>query len=81
MKTKAEIVQRLLEAKQIDAEEAVVLLMADTRTIHWGYPYNPVPNYPTNPFWYCNQVNAAAGHVPTSNFEFKNNAGGVYPMN
>jgi len=52
MKTKAEIVQRLLEEKKIDAEEAVVLLMGEEKQIQYiPYPYNPP--YPVNPypFW------------------------------
>lgn len=66
MKTKAEIVQRLLEEKKIDAEEAVVLLMSEDKQLGitfpvWPatqpvYPYNPNPYYPNG--WpivtYCN---------------------------
>lgn len=56
MKTKAEIVQRLLEAKQIDAEEAVVLLIQDKEVQFVPYPYNPLPYnpypvYPLTPIW------------------------------
>lgn len=53
MKTKAEIVQRLLDAKQIDAEEAVVLLIQDKEIQFIPYPYNPLPfyPYPSNPIW------------------------------
>lgn len=43
MKTKAQIVQRLLEEKKIDAEEAVILLMADKEIQY--IPYYPTP-YP-----------------------------------
>lgn len=50
MKTKAEIVERLLREGKIDASEAVVLLMADspTQPIYVGPVY---PTYPTNPFY------------------------------
>lgn len=55
MKTKAEIVQRLLEEEKIDAEEAVVLLMADhdNRTIFINpVPYvPPIPAYPVYPIY------------------------------
>jgi hypothetical protein len=48
MKTKAEIVQRLLDEKKIDAEEAVILLMEvkDVTLV----PYYPQPYWPT-PYW------------------------------
>lgn len=53
MKTKAEIVQRLLEEKKIDAEEAVTLLMGEEKTVQYiPYPYNPAPIYPLNPPMY-----------------------------
>lgn len=52
MKTKAEIVQRLLEEKKIDVEEAVTLLMGEEKQITYvPYPYNPVPIYPLNPHY------------------------------
>lgn len=44
MKTKAQIVQRLLEEKKIDAEEAVILLMGDKEIQY--IPYYPTPAYP-----------------------------------
>ena len=44
MKTKAEIVQRLLDEKKIDAEEAVVML-----TPEYPYPWvYPIITYPYN---------------------------------
>lgn len=43
--TKAEIVQRLLDERQITAEEAVVLLANQGRINY--YPYNPTHPYPT----------------------------------
>lgn len=54
MKTKAQIVQRLLEEKKIDAEEAVILLMTDKEYVPVAQPY-PYPIYPAapfQPFWY-----------------------------
>lgn len=47
MKTKAQIVQRLLNEKQIDAEEAVTLLMSE-KEIQF-IPYNPLPSWPAYP--------------------------------
>jgi hypothetical protein len=45
--TKASIVQRLLDEKQITAEEAVILLQGDTY-IPPSYPmYTPTPYYDT----------------------------------
>lgn len=59
MKTKAQIVQELLDKKAITAEEAVVLLQSDVQYI--PYPVNPNPwitpvhpYYPTiNPTFIC----------------------------
>lgn len=46
MKTKAEIVQRLLEEKKIDAEEATILLMGNgTGTYYFLYPPPFYPPY------------------------------------
>jgi hypothetical protein len=53
MKTKAEIVQRLLEEKKIDAEEAVILLMNDGQavvTVYPIYPVQPAPVWSSNPW-------------------------------
>jgi hypothetical protein len=54
MATKAEIVQNLLDAHQITAEQAVVLLTPDAKEIQYvfiprqDYPYYPLfPVYPT----------------------------------
>lgn len=47
MKTKAQIVQRLLDEKKIDAEEAVVLLMSEKEFIPYPQPY---PIYPVSPY-------------------------------
>ena len=44
--TKASIVQRLLDDKQITAEEAVVLLKESNDTY---IPYNPNPYFPEGP--------------------------------
>lgn len=51
MKTKAEIVQRLLEEKKIDAQEAVVLLMGTEKEFVWvSWPQYPA--WPINvPSW------------------------------
>jgi len=51
MKTKAEIVQRLLEEKSIDAEEAVVLLLQEKETQF--IPYTIPPQYPVSPYTPC----------------------------
>lgn len=60
MPTKASIVQRLLDEKQITAEEAVVLLN-DRHVPHYTtidpaqpyYPKSPNPFFPTSPYVYC----------------------------
>lgn len=56
--TKAQIVQRLLEEKQINAEEAVILLMSDKEYItvpsyphQPQQPFNPYPNVPPYGPW------------------------------
>jgi len=57
MKTKAQIVQELLNDGKITAEEAVTLLMGDSKEKEYifipqnpyTYPYNPVNPY--GPFW------------------------------
>lgn len=49
MKTKAEIVQKLLEESKINAEEAVILLMSGNSEVHY-VPFYPQP-IPFNP-WY-----------------------------
>lgn len=59
MKTKAEIVQKLLEEKKIDAEEAVILLMGEHKDVQYipypqpypVYPASPAPLYPHSPIW------------------------------
>jgi len=54
MKAKAEIVQRLLDEKKIDAEEAVALLTASDERPHIIYvdrPYYVYPVQPYQPFW------------------------------
>lgn len=57
--TKASIVQRLLDEKQITAEEAVVLLQNDTQVtspLPYTIPINPMqpyyPSYPGTPYVY-----------------------------
>lgn len=54
--TKASIVQRLLDKKQITAEEAVVLLKDDTYNppsypMYTPNPYYDTPNTTTPPVW------------------------------
>jgi len=51
--TKASIVQRLLDKKQITAEEAVVLLKDETINIpmYTPYPYYDTPNTTPPPIW------------------------------
>ena len=55
MKTKAEIVQKLLDEKKIDAEEAVILLMGETSQVIISQPYpvypSPIPFYTSYPNW------------------------------
>lgn len=69
MPTKASIVQRLLDEKQITAEEAVILLQNEPRitTIPQPYPYmsppmfplsSSYPIYPTTPYVYCGTTGA-----------------------
>lgn len=63
MKTKAEIVQRLIEEKRIDAEEAVILLMGNEKEIQFIpypapqpypiYPLSPYPSLPYSPITVC----------------------------
>lgn len=61
MKTKAEIVQALLNEGKITAEDAVVLLM-DSKEKEYVYvpqpypvyPYNPMSPYYTGPVWVSN---------------------------
>lgn len=57
--TKASIVQKLLDAGQITAEEAVILLTNENHNGITYIPYNPYkpdwtydPNRPGEPFWY-----------------------------
>lgn len=49
MKTKAEIVQRLLEEKHIDAEEAVILLMTEVIFTDYHPDRHPLPSSPYLP--------------------------------
>lgn len=59
MKTKAEVVQRLLEEKKIDVEEAVILLMGNEKETHYiPYPqpvYPQLPYIPVYPVWRYHQ--------------------------
>lgn len=62
MKTKAEIVQALLNEGKITAEDAVVLLM-DSKEKEYVYiptypaaPYRPYP-WTTGPYWYVDVHN------------------------
>lgn len=55
--TKASIVQRLLDEKQITAEEAVILLQGDTYIppsypMYTPNPYYDTPNTTPPPVWY-----------------------------
>lgn len=52
MKTKAQIVQELLEKHQITAEDAVVLLMAEREYIYIPSPYPSPSPIPYQPDWY-----------------------------
>jgi hypothetical protein len=49
--TKASIVQKLLEAGNITAEEAVVLLTNENHSGITYIPYNPNPYWTSNPDW------------------------------
>lgn len=42
MKTKSEIIQRLLDEKSINVEEAMILMMTEKEYVY-------IPNYPTYP--------------------------------
>ena len=55
--TKASIVQRLLDKKQITAEEAIILLQGDTYIppsypMYTPNPYYDTPNTTPPPVWY-----------------------------
>jgi len=52
MKTKAQIVQELLEKDQITAEDAVVLLMGSAKEKEYIYVPQPYPFIPHNPYPY-----------------------------
>jgi hypothetical protein len=59
--TKAQIVQRLLEAELINAEEAVILLQPDSVPFHTVTPPAPSSPYWTspwanNPYWTSTQT-------------------------
>lgn len=58
MKTKAEIVQALLNEGKITAEDAVVLLITDKEVqyvpVYPSAPYVTWPYYPGTPVWYVN---------------------------
>jgi hypothetical protein len=54
MKTKCQIVQELLDAKKITAEDAVVLLMSDKEK-EIVYVPRPYPAAPYSPFWEPNK--------------------------
>jgi hypothetical protein len=66
MKTKAQIVQELLDKRYITAEDAVVLLSPDKEYIYLPqpepvYPWNP---YVTNPFTVtCGGVGNASSSI------------------
>lgn len=53
MKTKCEIVQKLLDEKKITAEDAVILLMGEKEYVYIPHPYpaSPWPFY-SEPFPY-----------------------------
>lgn len=64
MKTKAEIVQALLNEGKITAEDAVVLLMDSKEKeyvyvpVYPSYPYVTFPYSPSTPVWYVNSFPA-----------------------
>ena len=65
--TKASIVQKLLDAGHITAEEAVILLTNENHNGITYIPYNPYypntpdwtydPNRPGQPYWYTTSTN------------------------
>lgn len=57
MKTKAQIVQELLEKHQITAEDAVVLLMAEKEYVYVPWYADPFPLRVTNDFPVFSAVN------------------------
>lgn len=69
MKTKAEIVQKLLEEKKIDAEEAVILLMGNDTQVIISQPYpvypSPIPFYPSYPSWPYSPITVSNATQPT----------------
>ena len=72
--TKASIVQRLLDKKQITAEEAVILLQEEvynppTYPMYTPNPYYDTPNTTPPPVWYSTDTlnTPAAG----DNWEYK----------
>lgn len=56
MKTKAEIVQQLLNEEKITVDDAVVLLMSDKSNKEYifipTHPFSPYNPYPYNPPYY-----------------------------
>jgi hypothetical protein len=76
MKTKAQIVQELLDEKKITAEDAVVLLMRDAHYIPYyaGRPYNPYPTYPTWPIVTVSTASSGTANLtPANTFTLANN--------
>lgn len=70
MKTKAEIVQALLNEGKITAEDAVILLMSDKQKeyvyIPQPIPYNPYPPFYVDPFPYRVTCGEATGKISLS---------------
>ena len=71
--TRASIVQRLLDKKQITAEEAVVLLNEEKKDTTY-YPYSPGvffsgPNWTGNPGPYCGTATSGSGAMQ-DNWEY-----------
>lgn len=79
--TKASIVQKLLDAGNITAEEAVILLMNEqTNTITYA-PYKPYrpdgipdwtydPNRPGQPYWYSTDTSGSVPPIASDSWEY-----------
>ena len=61
--TKAQIVQRLLEAELINTEEAVILLQPDSIPFH-----TVTPTTPTSPYWTSSQTGAPSFSSDSSDY-------------
>lgn len=78
--TKASIVQKLLDAGNITAEEAVILLMNEqinTVTYTPYAPYKPYlpdwtydPNRPGQPYWYSTDTSGSVSPISSESWDY-----------